>query len=95
MKKFATYLLCGLMSAGIANAQETVYPAKPQSQPIIISNGTIHVGNGQVINNGSVLIENGKISAVGASVNAPANAVKVDASGKHVYPSLILSQSDL
>ncbi len=95
MKKFATYLLCGVMSAGIANAQETVYPAKPQSQPIVICNGTIHVGNGQVINNGSVLIENGKISAVGASVNAPSNAMKVDASGKHVYPSLILSQSDL
>jgi imidazolonepropionase-like amidohydrolase len=95
MKKFATYLLCGLMSVQAAKAQETVYPAKPQEQPILISNGMIHVGNGQVINNGSVLIENGKISAVGASVNAPSNAMKVDAAGKHVYPSLILSVSDL
>lgn len=77
------------------NAQETVYPAPKQSQPIAITNATIHVGNGQVLNNASVLIVDGKITAVGGNINIPQGTQVVNAQGKQVYPGLILPSSNL
>jgi len=75
-------------------AQDDVYPAKSQTEKITLANATVHVGNGTVIANGFVTFESGKITAVGA--NAPAAPGKViDIKGKHVYPGLILSVSQL
>ncbi len=76
-------------------AQETVSPAAKQSQPIVITNATIHVGNGQVIDKGSIVVVNGKITAVGANITPPAGAKTIDAGGKQVYPGLILANSNL
>ena len=82
------------VSAGLA--QDDVYPAKPYNGMLIIKNGTIHVGNGQVIENGSVEVRAGKITRVGKDIPVPMDDVKViDASGKHVYPGLILSNANL
>ncbi len=78
----------------LAIAQETVYPAKAQTETITIINATIHVGNGTVINNGFITFENGKIKAVGQTAPAAGGKV-IDAKGKHVYPGLILSASQL
>jgi imidazolonepropionase-like amidohydrolase len=78
----------------LAFSQETVYPAKQQSQTITITNATIHVGNGTVITNGFITFENGKIKAVGQTAPAAGGKV-IDAKGKHVYPGLILSASQL
>lgn len=77
------------------DAQETVYPAPKQSVPVVITNATVHAGNGQVLENTSILIENGKITQVGPSVSAPASAQTINAKGNHVYPGLILTASDL
>lgn len=76
-------------------AQETVYPAPKQTGTTIISNATIHTGNGQTIENGSIVITNGKIAAVGKSLAVPAGATTINAQGKHVYPGLILPISNL
>lgn len=84
--------LCFLMTA---RSQETIAPAPKQAQPIVITNATIHVGNGQVVNNGSIVIVDGKITAVGANVTPPAGAKTVNAQGKQVYPGLILANSNL
>ena len=73
--------LCFLLSV---RAQETVSPAPPESQPILITNATVHVGNGQVIENGSILIKDGKIAAVGQNLTAPAGAEVINAQGKQV-----------
>jgi len=79
-----------------ANAQETVLPAKEQKGLIFIKNATIHVGNGKVIENGTIKIKDGKIEEVGTNIPIPADDVKVfDVKGKHVYPGLILSTSNL
>ena len=78
-----------------AVAQETVYPAPPQTGSTVITNATVHVGNGQVLENASIVITNGKIAAVGTNVTAPAGATTVNANGKHVYPGLILPASNL
>ncbi len=79
----------------LAQAQETVYPAPPETQPILITNATIHVGNGQVIDNGSILIKDGKISAVGTNIAVVSGAQTINAQGKHVYPGLILTETNL
>ncbi len=87
-----TFLLTATIAA---QAQETVYPSAKQAQPVAIVGATVHVGNGQVLNNATVLMTDGKITAVGTSVTIPANAQRVDAAGKHVYPGLILASSNL
>lgn len=79
-----------------SRAQDNVYPAEPYNGLLFITNGTIHVGNGTVIENGTIQINNGKIVNVGTNIPVPADDVKVfNAQGKHVYPGLILPQSDL
>jgi imidazolonepropionase-like amidohydrolase len=95
MKKTLIHILATLFIVPVAFAQESVYPAKKQEAPIVILNGTIHVGNGQVLNNTSIEIVDGKITSIGNNINVSANAIKVDAKGKHVYPGLILSSSNL
>jgi imidazolonepropionase-like amidohydrolase len=85
-------LVCFLVTA---RSQETIIPAPKQVQPVVISNATVHVGNGQVLNNATIVVTNGKISAVGANVTVPAGAKTINAGGKHVYPGLILSSSNL
>ena len=85
------------MVVGIgAFAQDDIYPAPAYKGVLIIKNATIHVGNGQVIENGTIRVNNGKIEQIGQNIPAPADDVKVfDVKGKHVYPGLILSNSQL
>lgn len=95
MKKilWSCLLSISLLPAG---AQEVVYPAKEFKGKTFITNGTIHVGNGTVIENGTVVISNGKITSVGAGASSPGNDARViDAKGKHIYPGLILANTDI
>lgn len=92
--KFITTLF--ILAATGAFAQDDVYPAKPYAGRLIISNGTIHVGNGQVIENGTIEVNNGKIVQVGQNLSlSQDNAKLIDAKGKQVYPGLILPVTDL
>lgn len=76
--------------------QDDVYPAKDYKGLMFIRNGIVHVGNGQVLENATIKINNGKIEQIGTNLAIPADDVKVfDATGKHVYPGLILSNSNL
>ncbi len=92
MKKYVFLFL--LISIKIS-AQETILPAAKQTQPIVITNAMVHVGNGQVLENATILIDNGKIVAVGSNINYTMNAKVIDAKGKQVYPGFILSNSNL
>ncbi len=95
-KKYTPFLILSLaLLSKVTSAQETIYPAGPQQGTTAITHATVHVGNGTVINDATVVFEKGKITAVGAGVSAPANATVVDATGKQVYPGLILSNSYL
>src|SRR5690606_1987243 len=38
---------------------------------------------------GTIVFDNGVITAVGSNVAVPANAERIDVSGKHIYPGLI------
>jgi imidazolonepropionase-like amidohydrolase len=94
MKKLIIFIHCLALLIAV-QAQEDVYPAKAYTGKLFITNGTIHVGNGQVIENGTIEVDNGKIVQVGANITVPADAKVVDAKGKQVYPGLILPVTDL
>lgn len=67
----------------------------PATRPTVIRNATILTAAGPVIENGAVLLQNGKVAAVGRTVNAPADALVIDASGKWVTPGIIDDHSHL
>jgi len=78
------------------HAQDDVYPAKPFKGVLFITNGRIHVGNGQVIDNGTIKVENDKILSVTAGGPSQSDGAKIiDAKGQDVYPGLILAVTDL
>lgn len=90
------FSITAMMFAGLlAFSQDNVYPAPAQSGTIAVTNATIHVGNGTVIEKGTIVFNEGKITAVGSNATVPAGATVIDASGKHVYPGLILPNSQL
>jgi imidazolonepropionase-like amidohydrolase len=93
MKKI--FLSVMIFGSVIGYGQANVYPAPKQSQAVAITGATVHIGNGQVLNNATVIMLDGKITAVGTGISVPAGARRVDAQGKHVYPGLILSASNL
>ncbi|RFS21451.1 amidohydrolase [Chitinophaga silvatica] len=95
MKK--KFILMGLaLGLHSAYAQETISPAGPQSKPVFLFGGTIHIGNGKVIENGSIVFDKGKIIAIGTLVPpASASVTTIHLEGKHVYPGIIVPDSDL
>ena len=96
MKKFVTPITALLLFTGFAKAQETVYPTKEYKGQLFITNGTVHVGNGQVLENATIEVNNGKIVRVGTDIPVSQNNAKlIDAKGKQVYPGLILPSCDL
>lgn len=92
MKKIFLVYISFVLFTGMAQAQDDVYPAPAQTRDILIKNGTIHVGNGQVLKNTSILVQQGKITAIGNDLKNE-NAVVIDASGKQVYPGLIAAST--
>ena len=93
-KIFFSLAVC--LFAGIAAlAQPTIYPAPENKGMILITGATVHTGNGQVMQKADVLINKNKIEKIGANLPVPAGAQVVDASGKHLYPGLINSITNL
>jgi imidazolonepropionase-like amidohydrolase len=70
-------------------------PGKPQTEPIALVGGTIHVVSGPAIENGTILFDQGKITAVGKEVAIPKDAEVIDVAGRHVYPGLIHAYSGI
>ena len=70
-----------------------------QNKSILISNATLHIGNDSLINNSLVGIHDGKIvlvaDATTSKIDANAYELKIDASGKHIYPGFIAPNSTL
>lgn len=64
----------------------SVRPAAGETVALV--GGTVHPVAGADVQNGTVVIRDGRIVAAGAGVTIPADAKRVDVSGRHVYPSL-------
>ncbi len=95
MKKIFCSLSALVLLAGIATAQEVVYPAPAYKGKLYITNATVHIGNGQVIEGATIEVSDGKIVQVSTTITPTSGAKVVDGKGKQVYPGLILSSTDL
>ncbi len=85
-------------SHAVAPKDESLYPSTykaPPSEPTLIRDATVLIGNGERIEQGDVLIVNGRIEAVGPDVSPPAGARVIDAQGRWVTPGLIDVHSHL
>jgi imidazolonepropionase-like amidohydrolase len=93
MKKIFISTFC-ILSFGLFG-QETMHPSPAQTKKIVISGGTIHVGNGQIINNGILSIEKGKIKLESVAPSQTSDIDFIDATGKHIYPGIIAPNTNL
>src|SRR5690349_7998932 len=86
----------GLGATSVPNADPfpSTYVPFP-SRTTVIRNVNILTAAGPLIRNGAILMQNGKVAAVGASVNAPADALVIDGAGKYVTPGIIDDHSHL
>lgn len=97
MKIKALLVLIYIIVGQTAQAQVPP-PGKQQTRPILLMNGTLHVGNGQVIEKSVVGFENGLITLVASASAQVENISKyevIDVAGKHIYPGFILPSTDL
>lgn len=65
------------------------------AQTVAITGGRVYTVSGAPIENGTVIIRDGRIAQVGANIAIPAEARRIDASGKWVTPGLINSSTQL
>ena len=65
------------------------------AQTVAITGGRIYPVSGPMIDGGTVLIRDGKIVAVGTNVAVPADAQRIDATGKVVTPGLVNAATQL
>jgi imidazolonepropionase-like amidohydrolase len=97
----AASLACG--NAQAATAPKSRFTADPYpstyrvvaAPPVLISNATVLTGTGTRLDGADVLLQDGKVSAVGTGLQAPANAIRVDGTGKWVTPGIIDVHSHL
>ncbi|MDN4164189.1 amidohydrolase family protein [Cytophagales bacterium LB-30] len=97
MKQLISTILLASVALGNLWAQ-VPQPASEQQKPIAITGAVAHLGNGKVIENALVTFDKGKLTLV-----ADARVVRVDlsghevieANGKHLYPGLILANTEL
>ncbi|MDQ3270329.1 MAG: amidohydrolase family protein [Pseudomonadota bacterium] len=78
--------------------QADPYPStyRPIASPaVLIQGATVLTGTGQRLDNADVLMEGGRVVAVGGGLAPPANATRVDGTGKWVTPGIIDVHSHL
>jgi imidazolonepropionase-like amidohydrolase len=71
-----------------------MHPSPAQSKKIVITGGTIHIGNGQVVS-GNIIIEKGKLKIDMNSPVLTGDIEHIDATGKQIYPGIIAPNTNL
>jgi len=86
-------LLLGLLPG--VRAQHPM-PAPTQTKSILVTGGTVHVGDGRTIDEGAVGFRAGIIDFVGYAYGVSATYdTTIDVRGQHVYPGLIAADATL
>jgi imidazolonepropionase-like amidohydrolase len=91
---FVAVVLLMSQSFHAATADETM-PGKPQRGPIALLGGTVHPVSTPPIENATLLFDQGKIVAVGRDLVLPEGTEVIRIEGKHVYPGLFESHTQL
>ncbi len=111
MTKPLTAAVLAALLAGCASApQKPAAPAKPYdytanpypstyqrvaSPPVLLQHATVLTGTGTRLEDADVLMRDGLVVAVGNGLDAPADAIRVDATGRWVTPGIIDVHSHL
>ncbi|PKM15192.1 MAG: amidohydrolase [Gammaproteobacteria bacterium HGW-Gammaproteobacteria-2] len=100
--RFAIYsvLSSAWLCLPICAAAAPTEPFPSTYQPIasaatVLRHATVLIGNGGRLDDADVLLRDGKVQAVGSNLQAPADTIEIDASGKWVTPGLIDVHSHL
>ncbi|MDB4614684.1 amidohydrolase family protein [bacterium] len=86
--------LLAINAAVTAFANDEI-PGAKQAKPIAITGATLHPVSSAPIENATIVFDKGKITAVGVGVAIPEGAITNDFKGKHVYPSLFETHSQI
>jgi imidazolonepropionase-like amidohydrolase len=81
--------------AALAAAALLAAAPSARAQTVAIVGGMVYPVAGPRVERGTVLIRDGRIVAVGADVDVPADAQRVDATGKVVTPGLVNASTEL
>ncbi len=97
MKKIISVSLFIVVAFAKFSFAQNPTPAPANTGSILISGGTIHVGNGKIIENGFIRIEKNKIVSIGSMTNIRLMKADkmIDANGKQIYPGLIAANTTL
>jgi len=87
-------LLAACLTVQPAFASDQI-PGAPQKKPVALVNGVLHTVSGPVIEAGTIVFDNGRITEMGPRMQPPPNADVIDLQGRHVYPGMIESHSQL
>ena len=79
INRIAALVAAGIVLGTTASAQETV----------AITGGTIYPVSSPKITNATIILSDGVITAIGTNVTIPANARRIDATGKWITPGLV------
>ncbi len=85
-----------LISCALLCAAQKPAPGAPQRRSVLVTGGTVHVGNGTTYLEGAVGFRDGRIDYVGYGYGVKlAYDTVIDVAGEHVYPGLILPDATL
>ncbi len=91
IRRFGT----GLLALGLASGCGAPTPDETADPPTLFEGARLVVGDGTVLERGAFLVEGSRITGVGAQVEAPAGARRVDLTGKTVIPAMIDAHAHL
>jgi len=97
MKTAKQFFLSAALAAVTAGAWSQPTPAPEQERSVLILGATAHLGTGDVLEDCAVGFRDGKIDYVGRSfqVNRQKYDDLVDATGQHLYPGFIVTNTTL
>jgi len=84
-----------LLSVALALSLSAQIPGAPQKQPIALVNATLYTVTNGILENATLVFDQGRITAIGKDVPIPPNALRIDCTGKRVYPGFITAFSQL
>lgn len=109
-KPLTTAVLAALLAGCASTPQKPATPATPYdytanpypstyqrvaSPPVLLQHATVLTGTGTRLEDADVLMRDGLVVAVGNGLDAPADTVRVDATGRWVTPGIIDVHSHL